>query len=184
MRVIAGTRKGQKLLPPRGRGVRPTSDRVRTVLFDVLGSVVVGARGLDAFAGVGVLGVEALSRGARWFDFVEKSRQSAKTIAANLQRTHLENHGRVVLEDAFVFLSREAKSGGGYDLVLADPPYFSFDKYGELLKLLAQDRMLTPHGLVVLEASTRVALPREVDRLQLTSERRIGETLLLFYCRD
>lgn len=183
MRVIAGTRKGHLLLTPPHRQVRPTSSRVRTVLFDVLGHAVAGARVLDVFAGAGGLGIEALSRGAVWVDFLEKNRQHARLIQTNLQKTHLEDHAHVIVDDAFLFLARREDARPPYHLILADPPY-DFSGYDRLLQLIAANPILTPAGMLVLETSSRINLPASPPGLQFLSERRIGETKLLFYRRE
>lgn len=182
MRVIAGLRKGHSLLAPPGREVRPTSDRVRTVLFDILGEFVVSAHVLDLFAGAGTLGVEALSRGAQWVDFVEKRAQHARTIQENLRRTHLEHHGQVILEDAFVFLTHPRRLASSYKLILADPPY-QFDQIPVLFELIAGPDLLLENGLFVWETSIRRDPLHSEDALKLIKERNLGETVLRFYQR-
>lgn len=181
MRVIAGARKGHVLVTPHGREVRPTSDRARTVIFDILGNAVARARVLDLFAGAGTLGVEALSRGADWVDFVDKSRKCLVAIETNLSRTHLEHHGRVILEDAFLFLAQAAARPAPYDLILADPPY-EFDRYEALLVLMAPAGVLTGGGMIMLETSARLPAPR-APQLELVRERLIGESAARFYRR-
>jgi 16S rRNA (guanine(966)-N(2))-methyltransferase RsmD len=181
MRVIAGVRKGHALITPRGREVRPTSDRARTVIFDMLGDFPLHARVLDLFAGAGTLGIEALSRGAEWADFVDTSRESFTAIQTNLSRTHLEHHGRVILEDAFLFLARARPANAPYDLILADPPY-DFATHEALLQLLLPHALLAAEGQIVLETSARLAAPQE-QQLELTRERLIGETAARFYRR-
>lgn len=183
MRVIGGSRKGHKLATAPGPLLRPTSDRVRTVLFDILGNVVQRARVLDVFAGSGSLGIEALSRGAEGVDFVEKSRRLAAMITSNIKKTHLEDHGRVVVADAFLFLSRVAASHPApYDLILADPPY-DFQKYEEFLELAGQRSVLAGAGTIALETSARASVTSEVGGLYVYLRRAVGETALLFYRR-
>ncbi len=179
MRVIAGARKGHALITPPGREVRPTSDRARTVIFDMLGDFPLHTRVLDLYAGAGTLGIEALSRGAEWADFVDKSRESFAAIQTNLSRTHLEDHGRVILEDAFLFLARPKHAP--YALILADPPY-EFSQHQALLALMQPHPVLAVDGLIVLETSARLPAP-QVEQLQLTRERLIGETAARFYRR-
>lgn len=191
MRVIAGTRKGHLLQAPAGVLTRPTSDRTRTILFDLLGGKASGAVVLDLFAGSGALGIEALSRGAAHADFVEKSRRAAECIRRNLNHTHLEDHGRVILQDAFAFLSRalalqpEGQTGameGGpcYDLLLADPPYNL--GYGErLLEEMSHGKLLNGGAVAVLEESARVALPPASGRWHCFLRRVVGDTALHFY---
>lgn len=181
MRVIAGARKGHVLITPGGREIRPTSDRVRTVIFDILGNLVAGVCVLDLFAGAGTLGIEALSRGAEWVDFVDKSRSSLAAIRTNLSRTHLENHGRVILEDAFLFLESPRAARAPYDLILADPPY-DFAESETLLLLLQSHEILSEGGLIMLESSARLPAPH-AQLLELSRERRMGETVARFYRR-
>ena len=183
MRVIGGSRKGHKLAAAPRKLLRPTSDRVRTVLFDILGNAVPRARVLDTFAGSGSLGIEALSRGAGWADFVEKNRRLAATLASNIKKTHLEDHGRVVVADAFLFLSRITDTQAEpYDLILADPPY-DFLKYEKFLEFAGQRSVLAEAGTIALETSARVSVDNEVGDLQVYLRRTVGETALLFYRR-
>jgi 16S rRNA (guanine(966)-N(2))-methyltransferase RsmD len=181
MRVIAGARKGHVLITPAGREIRPTSDRARTMIFDVLGDFVAGARVLDIFAGAGTLGIEALSRGAEWVDFVDKSRESFAATQTNLSRTHLEHHGRVILEDAFLFLARPRAATEAYKLILADPPY-EFVEHEALLQFLQSPAILAESGLIMLETSARLPAPR-AEELELSRERPAGETVARFYRR-
>ncbi len=180
MRVIAGSRKGHQLAAPPGREVRPTSDRVRTVLFDTLGESVVAARVLDLFAGAGTLGVEALSRGAHSADFVENHRAHARLIQENLRRTHLEHHGRVILEDAFVFLSQAGRHEAPYQIILADPPYH-FSEISKLFELLEAATVLAENGTFVWEASVRSTSLRSGNVPAFVREKIVGETVLRFY---
>lgn len=183
MRVIAGLCKGRSLLAPPGREVRPTSDRVRTVLFDLLGEAVVNARVLDLFAGAGTLGIEALSRGAQSADFVESQARHAQVIQENLRRTHLEHHGRVILEDAFAFLTHPQRREASYQLILADPPY-QFDQVSKLFALMADPKVLGENGLLVWETSIRRDPSHRKDALKLVKERNLGETALRIYQRN
>ncbi len=182
MRVIAGTRKGHLLQAPSGLWTRPTSDRTRTILFDLLAGRVSGAAGLDLFAGSGALGIEALSRGATHVDFVEKSRRAAECIRRNLSHTHLEDHGQVIVADAFAFLRRAGAMEGGptYDLLLADPPYHL--GYSErLLEALSHGRLLNPGAVAVLEETARLELTPETGKMRCFLRRVVGETALHFY---
>jgi len=180
MRVIAGLRKGHSLLAPPGREIRPTSDRVRTVLFDIIGEFVVGASVLDLFAGAGTLGVEALSRGAHTVDFVEDQRRHAEIIQANLRRTHLEHHGQVILVDAFVFLAQPQRRAAPYQLILADPPY-RFDQIPRCFELIESQTWLAQDGLLVWETSVHSTTFRSGNVLEMFKERVVGETALRFY---
>lgn len=167
MRIVAGTHGGRRLVAPKGRDVRPTSDRVREALFSILGERVAGARVLDLFAGTGALGLEALSRGAAAATFVDRD---PATVRANLDALGLtaEVHRR----DALAYLRAAA---GPFDLVFLDPPYRAA---AGLAAGLADTlpRVLAPGGLVVSESDRRE--PLDLPPLETLDERRYGDTLI------
>ena len=154
MRIIAGSRKGHTIAAPPGRATRPTSDRVRESVFNILGPLD-DAVVLDLYAGSGAMGLEALSRGATRAVFVEQSREAAKAIERNLDKLRL--HGTVLRQDALTMIATETRK---YDLVLIDPPY---DVYSDIEPQLARylPSLLTADGVVVVEtdARTQPALP-------------------------
>lgn len=123
MRIIAGTYRGRRLHQPGDRRTRPTADRVREAWFNILGDVLERAVVLDLFAGSGALGLEALSRGARWADFVERGRDSLKVLRANIDALEVHDQTRVWRDDALAFAER--LEAGAYDVAFADPPYRS-----------------------------------------------------------
>jgi 16S rRNA (guanine966-N2)-methyltransferase len=159
VRIIAGTHRGHTIYAPRGRDTRPTSDRVRENVFNILGSVE-GASVLDLYAGSGALGLEALSRGAAHAVFVESDREAVRAIERNLDKLRLP--GTVLRRDAVAVLTAEAGAGRKYDLVLVDPPY---DMYTEIEPQLARylPPLLAEDAVVVVEtdARTEPALPLE-----------------------
>jgi 16S rRNA (guanine966-N2)-methyltransferase len=152
MRVIAGTRKGHTLVAPRGTDTRPTSDRVRENIFNLVGPLD-GAKVLDLFAGSGALGIEALSRGAAIAVFVDSDRDAIRAIDRNLEKLRLTG-ARVVRGDAVFTLAQEAMAGAKYDLVLVDPPYGMLDDIQPRLALHLP-ALLAPDGLVVVETDVR-----------------------------
>jgi 16S rRNA (guanine966-N2)-methyltransferase len=151
VRIIAGTRRGHTIFAPRGQDTRPTSDRVRESVFNILGPVD-GAAVLDLFAGSGALGLEALSRGAARAVFVELDREAARAIERNLEKLRLA--GTVLCRDAVTALAAEASAGRKYDLVLVDPPY---DMYREIEPQLARylPALLADDAAVVVETDAR-----------------------------
>ena len=159
MRIIAGTHRGHTIHAPKGRDTRPTSDRVRENVFNLLGAVD-GAVVLDLYAGSGAMGLEALSRGAARAVFVERDRDAVRAIERNLDKLHLS--ATVLRQDAVTALAAEAGSGRKYDLVLVDPPY---EMYSDIEPQLARylPPLLADGGVVVLETGARVApaLPLE-----------------------
>jgi 16S rRNA (guanine966-N2)-methyltransferase len=174
VRIIAGSRKGHTIHAPRGRDTRPTSDRVRENVFNLVGPVD-GATVLDLYAGSGALGLEALSRGAARAVFVERDGEAARAIERNLEKLRLG--GTVLRKDAVTALATEAGSGRKYDLVLVDPPY---DMYPALQPQLAHylPAVLAEDGLLVLETDVRVE--PELPLRQRTS-RRYGQARITVY---
>jgi 16S rRNA (guanine966-N2)-methyltransferase len=156
VRIISGSRKGHTIHAPSGRGTRPTSDRVRENVFNILGPVE-GASVLDLYAGSGALGLEALSRGAGHAVFVERDPAAVRTIERNLDRLRL--HATVLRQDAVAVLASETRK---YDLVFVDPPYGMYaDVEAQLARYLPS--VVADEGVVVVEtdARTRPALPLE-----------------------
>ncbi len=164
MRIIAGSRKGHTIHAPRGRDTRPTSDRVRENVFNLVGPVD-GAAVLDLYAGSGAMGLEALSRGAARAVFVESDRDAVRAIERNLDKLRLA--GTVLRQDAVTALATEAGTGRKYDLVLVDPPY---DMYPDVQPQLARylPAVLAEDGLLVVETDVRVEpelpLPQRTTR--------------------
>ncbi|HEX4324240.1 MAG TPA: 16S rRNA (guanine(966)-N(2))-methyltransferase RsmD [Gaiellaceae bacterium] len=175
MRVIAGSRKGHKIVAPRGLDTRPTSDRVRENIFNLVGPVD-DAKVLDLFAGSGALGIEALSRGAASAVFVERESEAVRTIEHNLDRLRL-NGARVVHGDVLRTIAQEATAGAKYDLVLVDPPYGMLT---EIQPRLARDLppLLAADGLLVVETAARTEpdLP-----LPVSTSRRYGRTQVTLF---
>jgi 16S rRNA (guanine966-N2)-methyltransferase len=171
MRIIAGSRKGARLFAPKGRDTRPTGDRQREAVFNLVGPGIEGMRVLDLFAGSGAMGLEALSRGASAAVLVDSDRDAIRTIERNLEKLDLTG-ATVLRADARRVLAAEAAAGRRYDLVLVDPPY------GDLAGLLpalgtALPAVLEPDGIVVVESEARdePELP-----LPLRTSRRYGSS--------
>jgi 16S rRNA (guanine966-N2)-methyltransferase len=165
MRIIAGSRKGARIFAPKGREVRPTGDRVREAVFNLIGPVE-GMEVLDLFAGSGAMGLEALSRGASSVTFVENDRSAAEVILRNLDKLQLKG-ADVLREDAAGKLARDAAGGRRYDLVLVDPPYRMLPR---VLPTLAAHlpAVVAPGGIVIVESGAReepeLPLPQRTSR--------------------
>ncbi|ADU51047.1 methyltransferase [Thermaerobacter marianensis DSM 12885] len=189
MRVTGGRWRGRPLRVPAGRQVRPTTDRVRQALFNILGPAVEGARVLDLFAGTGSLAIEALSRGAREALLVEADRRVVALLGRNLRELGLgPEQGAVVWrQDVFAAIAKLADGRRVFDLILADPPY----RQGvapRVVQALGEGRVLAPGGWLVVEHDPREALPDraggEAGVLVQVDARRYGDTALAFYrCR-
>ena len=191
MRVVTGEAKGRKLKGPKTPGTRPIIDRVKTALFDILSTRVEDALFLDLFAGVGSVGIEALSRGAASATFIEMNYSVLKLVRENLKITGLGDRAETLHTDAFKFLQsysseNQALSKGQervYDIVYVAPPQYH-EMAARALHMLDQSRLVPNTGMVIVqihpkERSGVVAVP--LIRLVLTDERRYGSTLLLFY---
>lgn len=180
MRVIAGKLKGHRLKAPRGRELRPTSDRVKEALFNILPHDLSGFRVLDLFAGTGNLSVEALSRGATEAVLIDASREAGKVIRENLQALGFSDKSRVwvapVLKSTRVLSRRREK----FDLIFADPPYEK-DWVGKALRAVAQEKLLGEAGAFVVEHSVREGVEKNYGPLMLCDQRRYGATLLSFF---
>jgi 16S rRNA (guanine966-N2)-methyltransferase len=174
LRIIAGSRKGHTIHAPRGLDTRPTSDRVRENVFNILGPID-GASVLDLYAGSGALGLEALSRGADRAVFVELDGDAVRAIEGNLDKLRLS--GTVLRRDAVTALAQEAGSGRKYDLVLVDPPY---DMYLDLQPQLARylPAVVAADGVVVVETGARIQ--PELPLAQRTS-RKYGQARVTVY---
>jgi len=172
MRVVAGEYRGRRLEAPAGTATRPTSDRVREAVFNILGDVS-GAVVLDLFAGSGALGIEALSRGAAAATFVDRDERALAAVRANLEAFGAV--ARVVRTDAIAFLKRQ--DGAGYDLIFVDPPYDSAPELGRGLSELLPE-VVAEDAVIVTESDKRS--PLELT-LPLADERTYGDTRIGFH---
>jgi 16S rRNA (guanine(966)-N(2))-methyltransferase RsmD len=170
MRIIAGERKGHTIHAPKGLDTRPTSDRVRENVFNIVAGWVEDARVLDLYAGSGAMGLEALSRGAAAVVFVEADANAARTIERNLDKLRLTG-ATVLRTSATAALTQEVAAGRKYDLVLADPPY-SMTDYDQLARYFP--RLLSEDGLLVLESAAKVE--PELPGLAVRTTRKYGST--------
>jgi 16S rRNA (guanine966-N2)-methyltransferase len=172
MRVIAGEFRSRRLKSIPGNDTRPTPDRLRESLFDILGPRVRSVIFLDAYAGTGAVGIEALSRGARHAIFLERSRRAVETIRENLKSLGLEARATVATGPALLSIERYPA-----DIVFLDPPYEREREYAAALDLLAE----TPRDLVITQHSIRLALAESYGVLKRTRLLRQGDNALSFY---
>jgi len=175
VRVIAGEFKGRRLKTPKWEGVRPTSDKLRETLFNILAPRIAGARVLDGYAGTGALGLEALSRGAEHVTFVEKDRRAAALIEENAQMCGVAGRYTIASGD---FLAVRGVAGS-FDLILLDPPY-DIENVSAVLDRAAG--LLAPDGLLVLERATRQD-PEVPLTLQRVRDVRSGDSTLTMFTR-
>jgi 16S rRNA (guanine(966)-N(2))-methyltransferase RsmD len=163
-----------------GQGVRPTSDRLRETLFNILSPEIVGARFLDLCAGSGAIGIEALSRGASHVTFVEKSRPACSVIRDNLASLGIEGQSLVCRDTASAIKSLASK-GAQFDVIFFDPPYAS-GTYHTILNLIAN--LLMENGAVVVEHRAKTPPGSEFEGLKMYRQLKQGESALSFYARE
>jgi len=179
MRIISGEAGGRRLRAPRGDATRPTADRVRQALFDVLGDAT-GRDVLDLFAGTGALGLEALSRGARGAVFVEQAPGAVRTLRANVAALGWDARTRVLRLDARRALRLLEREGARFDWIFLDPPYAS-PLGAAVLGDLGSGALVSAGGLVVCEHDRRRPPADACGALVLADRRRWGQTEVSFY---
>jgi 16S rRNA (guanine(966)-N(2))-methyltransferase RsmD len=188
MRVIAGTYRSRQLVAPKGTGTRPTSDRLRETLFDILAPRMDGCRFADLYAGSGAVGIEAISRGAAHVWFAEKAPPALAAIRANLKALRIaqgfaiEERGTGALLERLV--NAAEKGADALDLVYLDPPWEADAEYAKTLHLLGSARgqaALAPGALVVAEHSSKTPLAAAYGELVQTRTRKQGDATLSFY---
>jgi 16S rRNA (guanine966-N2)-methyltransferase len=185
MRIIAGKYRSRILKSLKGLALRPTSDRLRETLFNVLGPGVVGSRFLDVFAGTGAIGIEALSRGAADVTFIENHALAAKLIRQNLDSLKITSGYTILAADAHTALqklaTRRTPSTPSFDFVFVDPPYAAHVDYARTLEFLATANFLAPDALIIFEHHHKFQLPEQFDRLRRTRILKQGDASLSFY---
>lgn len=180
MRVIAGVAKKRHLKVPSGWTGRPTADRVKESLFNILGGKVLDCAFLDLFAGTGNIGIEALSRGAKLAVFVEKDRRAAAAVGYNLKMTGFESRSKIVVRDVYQALAGLQGEGGGFDIIFLDPPYGQGFEVPVIKKVL-ELKLLASGGLVISESGKRETLPAHIGEVSLFRQERYGDTVISFY---
>jgi 16S rRNA (guanine(966)-N(2))-methyltransferase RsmD len=182
MRIISGEFRGRRLKAPAGLGTRPTSDRLREALFNILGAEVAGSRFLDLFAGSGAVGLEAASRGAESVVFVEHSRRALALLEENIESCGAGETSRIVPKDVVGALRSFAAQGLEFDIAYVDPPYDA-GLYGTVLGMLGRGELVAPDGVVVVERRARGELADEYGALRHYRDVTHGDSTLAFYHR-
>lgn len=182
MRIIAGAYKGRHLKSPPSMNVRPTSDRLRETLFNVIAPRIQDTRFLDLCAGSGAVGIEALSRGARHVTFVDRSRRSCTLIEANIELCRIPEEQQVIYcSEVSEFLRQSTSQETPWDIVFFDPPYK--DAYLKTLEFLGAQsaKLLTDDGLLIVEHHHKNTLPETIGALNRTRVLKQGDSSLSFY---
>jgi 16S rRNA (guanine966-N2)-methyltransferase len=179
MRIISGTSKGRKLVTPKSQSLRPTSDRVKESIFNILREEIEGRMVLDLFAGTGNLGIEALSRGAKKAIFVEKGKHALWLIQRNLAQFGLEGRFEILPMDANRAIGTLKRRGKRFDLIFMDPPYEKGLIEKTFMKL-SSDRIYHRDSILVVEHHRRERLPHIINGWNLIRQRQMGETVISF----
>ncbi len=190
MRVIAGIFRSRQLIAPRGSGTRPTSDRLRETLFNILAPRVAGCRFADLYAGTGAVGIEAISRGADRVTFVERDPVAVRILRANLERLRVSEVFRINAGSVKVFLQKRSAIAGPkpvpHDVVFLDPPYDAGEEYAATLGLLGGTcaAHLAPGALVIAEHRRKQPLEEHYGSLRRTRLLEQGDAALSFYAAE
>jgi 16S rRNA (guanine(966)-N(2))-methyltransferase RsmD len=179
MRIIGGTSRGRRLLTPWRQSIRPTSDRVKESIFNILGENVEGKVVLDLFAGTGSLGIEALSRGAKRAIFIEKGRQASRLIQKNLLQCGMKERSEILPKDALRAIGILGQRKESFDLILMDPPYQE-GLIQKTLTKLGSERIYHEDSILIVEHNRREILPNLMVRWDLIRQRKIGDTIISF----
>ena len=180
MRIVAGKLGGRRLHTPKTDAVRPTAGKVREALFAILAPQIIGAGVVDLCAGTGAIGIEALSRGAAWVEFVERSPSVIAVLRHNLERLRPDQPARVIAMDAMRYLKTRSATAPLADVVFVDPPYAS-GVLKKVLPLLGQGAMMRPGGLVIVEHFHKDDPPSSIGGLVRERSCRYGDSVLTFF---
>lgn len=178
LRVISGTAKGHKLKTPKGNSTRPTTDRVKESLFNIIAPYIPKSRVLDLFAGTGSLGIEALSRGAETAIFIDKSQECFGIIKNNLVHTKFMEQAEVFTGDSVLMLDR--LTGKKFDIIFLDPPY-SKGLIDEALINIIKNGLIHKDTVIIAERDAKDDILDEIGSLKRVRDQKYGDTVLSFY---
>ena len=180
MRVISGKARGLKLNTPKNDDVRPTTDRVKESLFNMINSYIMDSEILDLFAGTGSLGIECLSRGANQCIFVDNSKESINIVKSNIKKARVENESIVLNLDFKSAINSLSLKNKQFDVIFMDPPYYK-NMFSDALSAVDNNNLLKEDGIIVVEHDTVDKFPDNMGRLYKSREKKYGNTTLTFY---
>ncbi|MFD1735699.1 16S rRNA (guanine(966)-N(2))-methyltransferase RsmD [Bacillus salitolerans] len=180
MRVISGKRKGHPLRAVPGQSTRPTTDKVKESIFNMIGPYFNEGIGLDLFGGSGGLGIEALSRGLDKVIFVDRDHKAIQTIRSNVQSVHFEDQVEIYRNDAEKAIKALLKRDIQFDIIFLDPPYKN-QKLKALISILDSNQLIKEDGMIVVEHADDVQLPDQIGRLVKKREESYGLTVISIY---
>jgi len=183
LRVISGEAKGHKLKTPKGNSTRPTSDKVKGSIFNIIAPIISDKEVLDLFAGTGSLGIEALSRGARRAVFVDKSRECHQIIKENLSHTKFTERAEIHVMDVCSALNMLSQKDNKFDIIFLDPPYGK-GLVDETLACIADTNVLKQDTLIIAEHDVKDVVPECVGALKNFRQQKYGDTIISFYRQE
>jgi 16S rRNA (guanine966-N2)-methyltransferase len=181
VRVIAGQFRSRRLKGPGLLRVRPTSDRLRETLFNILGPAVEDSLFVDLYAGTGAIGIEAISRGARQVIFIEAHAKTVKLIRQNLEALEIRSGAELIEAQALSGLEMLAKRRLMADFIFLDPPYDKLREHNLVLEFLDASHLVAPAGMVIAEHRRKIELPERFNRLERVRLLEQGDAALSFY---
>lgn len=180
LRVISGKVRGLKLDTPKNEDVRPTTDRVKESLFNIINSYIMDSNVLDLFAGTGSLGIECLSRGASSATFVDVSKDSINIVKSNIKKARVENQSTILNLDFKNAIDRLKAQNSKFDVIFMDPPYYK-NMFIDALANIDNANLLAEDGIIIVEHDTKDKFEDKIGRLEKTKEKKYGNTTLTFY---
>lgn len=184
MRVISGLAKGHKLKAPKGNTVRPTEDRIKESLFNILGNIKTDSQVLDAFGGSGSIGIEFLSRGAHKSYFVDNYQDSISAIKDNLNHTKLLDSAEIIKSDIFIALNKFKSKKIKFDYIYLDPPFNREGLVDKVFKSIDELQLLNKNGLIIVEHEKDLALIDKMYGFKRVDNRSYGSKCIDFYKED
>ncbi|ARC85697.1 RNA methyltransferase, RsmD family [Clostridium argentinense CDC 2741] len=180
MRVIAGKAKGKKLLPPEGMGTRPTLDRIKESIFNIIQNRVRDAVSIDIFSGTGSLGIEAASRGAKHSYLIEKGDSSYNLLKKNVENLKFQDICTTLKGDCYQYLEGFGKEKKVFDLIFIDPPYAK-EMIPPAIELISKYHLLQREGLIITKIDSSEIIYEGNDKIILIDKRKYGNTTVCFY---
>ncbi len=183
MRVISGKARGLKLNTPKNEDVRPTTDRVKESLFNIINGYIIDGEVLDLFAGTGSLGIECLSRGANKCVFVDVSKTSIDIVKSNIKKARVEDNAEILNIDYKSAIDKVKNKTYKFDIIFMDPPYYE-NMFIDALKKIDGSDILKDDGIIVVEHDTKQEFPESIGNLIKDRSKKYGNTTLTFYCME
>ena len=183
MRIISGKSKGVRLLSPSGNSIRPTSDRVKESMFNIISEKCTGSVVLDLFSGSGSIGLEFISRGAKKVFFVDSGSESIRVIKEYIKKCRMENSSEVINSDYKKALNYLKRTGVTVDIIYADPPYDRIS-YKEILEEILNSEILKNRGIIIAESDSEMIIEPEGYKLVKYDMRKYGNTKLHFFTTE